>query len=996
MNHPIWSFVLTVIAFVATGVVAEPTVSGSTISWPDDGWYQVQDQTDYSSVCEGGSSCEVSAGTYVVINHTTGDRFQIEVTGDTNGLSDGPAGGFVFSRTDIDEYRYVIGTGNVWIDSSCASELGGSSRSGTWSDLNAIAPYFDSITNPCSSDGDGNNGGGNDNNGGDNSGGSPGGFVFSRTDTDEFRYVMGNGNVWIDGACAESLGGASQSGTWSDLNAIAPNFDSIANPCASGGGVNNGGGNDNGGGDNDGGSAEGFVFERTDTDEYRYVMGTGNVWINTACVEQLGGATRSGTWSDLIAIAPDFDSIANPCSSETQTAPMAEAPMSGDDTLLASFVFARTDTDEFRYVMGDANVWIDAVCASELGGATRSGTWSDLASIAPNFDSLDNPCQTNQPTAEPEPATEPAPTPEPSPSDFSYGDVWFDSPYDHSGSEISTAVNTPIQYERIFDRERELFGYNPRFMPGRTYFDKFNLPWIYTSNNNQLDLSDPANPYHVDPITGQPTGRPLHTVTYDDRVYGESVLNGQPCGRCDNYIVRLTREGRWVYFSLDQMALEFGFDPIEPRSIFDFRSSVREGEQLYFRSNGDVFVKTYNGILIYDESENSWSGVKKGRIGVVTLMVGDGDSPPVVISTNIRRNAIWIHQFRNKDDYTAGMSSNEIIIGTGLDIDAANPAAVVHGDFIHIGMMSTSNTAYGRQDRNTAQIYVRANLVTLEATEHFMGWSGNNSFTDADNHNKPSMLLDNDGYLHFISGAHSHYIWHRRSLSPITFDAWQGVWENQANMDDFFTPGPMQSAGEFYDVGDLQTGVDYIGGRNPYTYTQAVVTSDNKIHVVLRSSYYGADRIPSALVYFRGEPLGNGDYAWSERQSLVVPKWTVYSNYLHRLHADRHSNLYLTYTYEVQGLDLGQWWSDATQSWWNTEVECAAQSSARDCAHVVDEHNRRWPNEPLSYGHWAGQNYPHDPVLLGSQNGGSTWQLISTEMLRSAVQSANIANVVRR
>ena len=51
------------------------SVTGNTISWPDDGWYQVQDASTYSSICEGGTSCAVQAGNYVVINHTTGQRF---------------------------------------------------------------------------------------------------------------------------------------------------------------------------------------------------------------------------------------------------------------------------------------------------------------------------------------------------------------------------------------------------------------------------------------------------------------------------------------------------------------------------------------------------------------------------------------------------------------------------------------------------------------------------------------------------------------------------------------------------------------------------------------------------------------------------------------------------------------------------------------------------------------------------------------------------------
>ena len=62
-----------------TGIsaIAAPTVSESTISWPDDGWYQVQVINDngYVEVCQGGRSCTVPAGEYVVINHSTGERF---------------------------------------------------------------------------------------------------------------------------------------------------------------------------------------------------------------------------------------------------------------------------------------------------------------------------------------------------------------------------------------------------------------------------------------------------------------------------------------------------------------------------------------------------------------------------------------------------------------------------------------------------------------------------------------------------------------------------------------------------------------------------------------------------------------------------------------------------------------------------------------------------------------------------------------------------------
>ena len=69
----------------ASLVQAAPTVSGNVISWPDDGWYQVQTSDGLTNLCNGGQSCIVEPGTYIVINHTIGMRFEgVEVTGDSD------------------------------------------------------------------------------------------------------------------------------------------------------------------------------------------------------------------------------------------------------------------------------------------------------------------------------------------------------------------------------------------------------------------------------------------------------------------------------------------------------------------------------------------------------------------------------------------------------------------------------------------------------------------------------------------------------------------------------------------------------------------------------------------------------------------------------------------------------------------------------------------------------------------------------------------------
>ena len=55
-------FVALALSTFATVTHAQPSVSGNTISWPDDGWYQVQNASTQENICNGGRSCEVLPG----------------------------------------------------------------------------------------------------------------------------------------------------------------------------------------------------------------------------------------------------------------------------------------------------------------------------------------------------------------------------------------------------------------------------------------------------------------------------------------------------------------------------------------------------------------------------------------------------------------------------------------------------------------------------------------------------------------------------------------------------------------------------------------------------------------------------------------------------------------------------------------------------------------------------------------------------------------------
>lgn len=147
--------------------------------------------------------------------------------------------------------------------------------------------------------------------------GNTDGYVFSRSDKDEFRWIDRDsngqwGSIWINENCAASLGGATASGNWSELLSQAPGFDTIANPCATA--VSSVSTDPK----QTVAAAAGFVFSRTDTEEYRWIdvnsSGVlGSVWLDEACIDQLGGVQQSGNWIQLMALAPGFDTISSPC-----------------------------------------------------------------------------------------------------------------------------------------------------------------------------------------------------------------------------------------------------------------------------------------------------------------------------------------------------------------------------------------------------------------------------------------------------------------------------------------------------------------------------------------------------------------------------------------------------------------------------------------------------------------------------------------------------------
>lgn len=60
------------IARVVTLFFASWSAHAIEVTFPEDGWYQLQDKITHVEVCNSDRQCDVAAGVYKLINHTTG------------------------------------------------------------------------------------------------------------------------------------------------------------------------------------------------------------------------------------------------------------------------------------------------------------------------------------------------------------------------------------------------------------------------------------------------------------------------------------------------------------------------------------------------------------------------------------------------------------------------------------------------------------------------------------------------------------------------------------------------------------------------------------------------------------------------------------------------------------------------------------------------------------------------------------------------------------
>jgi hypothetical protein len=452
---------------------------------------------------------------------------------------------------------------------------------------------------------------------------------------------------------------------------------------------------------------------------------------------------------------------------------------------------------------------------------------------------------------------------------------WNTSPWWDNGNRMEIGDNvpyvipgrSPIKYPTIWDREREILGYNPRFLPNTITFDQKNRPVIRVG---------------VHDVVGQ------HATVYYSRRWVKEV-----------YIQTLNDEGKWIALPLHSVMS----DKIPDWNDDSILSGTFQSEErVVFDASGDAYTivrtRDHGDYLLH-----SWDGM--GNWGIYELPDRQGFKH---IAYRVERTArlhppvIFALHYNNREEYHAilsiiapqkkadGMLKNlklriidEITPSDGPEHSGVSDQTLTMGGQTHIVFIRLPENHIG----TPAYIVTYKHEDGSTVGPIFLGETESASEGGfADHHNGPAVVADRQGFLHVVLGAHGKPFIYRASTQP-----------NYAI--DWTTPTLIssQSAQE--------------------TYISLVIGPDDTLHLVSRMQ----DSNGKSLHYMRKR---HSDKSWSDFGRLVVPKpklgLTKYSLWNQKLTIDRNGRLFLAYFYLAHKLKDQELKAYHTK-WPNEELE---------------------------------------------------------------------------
>ena len=507
------------------------------------------------------------------------------------------------------------------------------------------------------------------------------------------------------------------------------------------------------------------------------------------------------------------------------------------------------------------------------------------------------------------------------------------SPWDKGQEELTGEAALPVRYPAIFERERETLGYCPRFMPGMLSFTSDGRPVMRVGLERKADAG--LNRHRVKP-----------------RSYGKL-----------NWIQYLDRDGKWrvtdghvqavrKYLQLrpdDPLRVLYGErtpDAVE----FDAQGGAHTLVSVEYTRDGK---KRQEWFLVYSPDEfqtfavNRLADVIAARLEPHRVHAARDKTPWILALIRGNRNQYSLIRsyFREKDGKLVVSRPMVLVPDMGarpesaLSTMAGDGAQMVTAGGKTFCVFALLKALPGMP--GTPQYVVEYDHASGKVSEPLLlGTTGHR----VDGHNVPVIDIDSRGFLHVVGGSHWHSFKHWTSKKPFsTLNGWTD-------------PEPIGAK------------LDNLWSRDGLSYPGMLIDRKDTIHVVARGrnrlicdrdqddphdAKFTPDELNYALVYLRKKAGGD----WEKRVDLAIPAWPHYSNWYHKVAIDGKDRIYCTYYYYAS---------------WLAQVPGAAE-----------EYRKRWPEDIAADGTLPGSNLSaHDPVLIGSDDGGDHWRLIRTADFR--------------
>ncbi|MBO5762580.1 MAG: BNR-4 repeat-containing protein [Lentisphaeria bacterium] len=437
------------------------------------------------------------------------------------------------------------------------------------------------------------------------------------------------------------------------------------------------------------------------------------------------------------------------------------------------------------------------------------------------------------------------------------------SPWDKAQKELKKSSALPIRYASAFEREREMLGYNPRFMPGMlTFMPGSNRPVMRVGLMDESKLG-------------------LNKHTAPTRIPGKI-----------NLIQFLGDDGRWHTTDGHVKAVRKAMGNVDELLVF---FGERTTDAVEFDPNGGAYT-----IVLA-------SGTKNGSSVMRRYLVYSPDAfqtfQAIQVPYNDARLEPWRPNADQKEPWlvTRDGKGNHFIV----PLKAEN-GKVAMGEAVKIidakwkplcslmpmsGDGSMMITRDGKSfvpfmaqigvenDPGSPHYIVMYDHASGTVTEPvFLGTTG----TRVDGHNVPVIDVDSKGTLHVVCGSHWHSFMHYRSSAPLSIEKWEKPLAIGAGPDNRWSRDGLSYPAFAIDANDNWNLV--ARGRNVVIQK---IDKGGPYDMKNQDTY-----INYALVHFTKS--GNG---WGPRKDVVIPGYNPYSNWYQKCSLDRKGNYYLLYYY---------------------------------------------------------------------------------------------------